>query len=30
MRKLPDVRLVDTTGRQPLDVAADIARALVA
>jgi tRNA dimethylallyltransferase len=28
MRKLPDVRLVDTTGRQPLHVAAEIARIL--
>jgi tRNA dimethylallyltransferase len=30
MRKLPDVRLIDTTGRRPLDVAAEIARVLVA
>jgi tRNA dimethylallyltransferase len=30
MRKLPDVRLIDTTGRQPLDVAAEIARVLAA
>jgi tRNA dimethylallyltransferase len=30
MRKLPDVHLIDTTGRPPLDVAAEIARALVA
>jgi tRNA dimethylallyltransferase len=28
MRKLPDVRLIDTTGRQPLDVAAEIAQVL--
>jgi tRNA dimethylallyltransferase len=28
MRKLPDVRLVDMTDRQPLDAAAEIARAL--
>jgi tRNA dimethylallyltransferase len=28
MRKLPDVRLVDMTGRQPLDAAAEIVRAL--
>jgi tRNA dimethylallyltransferase len=30
MRKLPDVRLIDTTGRQPVDVAAEIARVLAA
>jgi tRNA dimethylallyltransferase len=30
MRKLPDVRLIDTTGRQPLDVAAEIAQVLAA
>ena len=30
MRKLPDVRLIDTTGRRPLDVAAEIARVLAA
>jgi tRNA dimethylallyltransferase len=30
MRKLPDVRLIDTTGRQPLDVAAEIAREVTA
>src|SRR2546423_8692219 len=28
MRKLPNVRLVDLTGREPLDAAAEIARAL--
>jgi tRNA dimethylallyltransferase len=30
MRKLPDVRLIDTTGRPPLDVAAEIAREVTA
>jgi tRNA dimethylallyltransferase len=30
MRKLPDVRLIDTTGRAPLDVAAEIARVVAA
>jgi tRNA dimethylallyltransferase len=29
MRKLPDVRLIDMTGRPPLDVAAEIARVVV-
>jgi tRNA dimethylallyltransferase len=30
MRKLPGVRLIDTTGRPPLDVAAEIARVVAA
>jgi len=30
MRKLPDVRLVDLTGRAPLDAAAQIARVVEA
>jgi tRNA dimethylallyltransferase len=28
MRKLPNVHLIDTTGRRPLDAAADILRLL--